>query len=526
MTHRPERPARRSSQTRRWLLPAVIGCMAVVVACGAVATAAVWTAPALAILAPRVATNDTTPRITMRAEHVTPGAANAIQVWADGERIRASDIATRTNHVTMTLASLSEGRHRIRVRTGAIGLLQRHVDATWTITVDTAPPNIRVPHPKGSADGPATSDVKSTRFTVRTEPHATVRVTSGQFVTTGEADERGRARMLARLREGRQTVLVAAADVAGNTRYRRVPVLVDSLPPVARFQVPAVLRISEWSGTANASDASDISVVFSIDGEASDTVSAAQAGRMTWTLMNDGPLAEGVHIMRFMARDGFNHATTITRRTLVDSTEQLGDNAVGRGARGADVHQLHLALIDKGVFRKREGAAAREWRTQKFGAATATAVRSFQVSKGLAPDGVAGDETMAALTMHIEINRASHSLTLFRLDRVEKTYSVAVGSSQYPTPSGEFHIQDKQLNPTWTPPPDSPWAKGLKKIAPGPNNPLGTRWMALGGSVGIHGTNNPASIGYSVSHGCIRMAIPDVEDLFDRVEVGTPVRIV
>jgi lipoprotein-anchoring transpeptidase ErfK/SrfK len=83
-----------------------------------------------------------------------------------------------------------------------------------------------------------------------------------------------------------------------------------------------------------------------------------------------------------------------------------------------------------------------------------------------------------------------------------------------------------QRNPWWRPP-DSPWAKGLKPIPPGPGNPLGTRWMGLDAAgVGMHGTPDAASIGYSASHGCIRMRIPDAEWLFGHVQIGTPVFIV
>jgi lipoprotein-anchoring transpeptidase ErfK/SrfK len=82
-----------------------------------------------------------------------------------------------------------------------------------------------------------------------------------------------------------------------------------------------------------------------------------------------------------------------------------------------------------------------------------------------------------------------------------------------------------QKDPIWTPP-DSVWAKGEKVIPAGPDNPLGTRWMGIHDTVGIHGTNNPASIGYSQSHGCIRMRIPDVEELFDMVSIGTTVTVV
>ena len=76
-------------------------------------------------------------------------------------------------------------------------------------------------------------------------------------------------------------------------------------------------------------------------------------------------------------------------------------------------------------------------------------------------------------------------------------------------------------------PPNSEWAKGLKPVPPGPGNPLGTRWMGISApGVGMHGTPDAASIGYSASHGCIRMHIPDAEWLFNHVTVGTPVFIV
>jgi len=83
----------------------------------------------------------------------------------------------------------------------------------------------------------------------------------------------------------------------------------------------------------------------------------------------------------------------------------------------------------------------------------------------------------------------------------------------------------KQRNPWWRPP-DSDWAKDAKPIPPGPGNPLGTRWMGLdAAAVGIHGTPDAASIGYSASHGCIRMRVPEAEWLFEQVEIGTPVVI-
>jgi hypothetical protein len=126
----------------------------------------------------------------------------------------------------------------------------------------------------------------------------------------------------------------------------------------------------------------------------------------------------------------------------------------------------------------------------------------------------------------IVIHRGSNSLQLFNGETPVRSFRVATGRSQYPTPTGSFRIVDMQTNPWWRPP-DSDWAKGLKPIPPGPGNPLGTRWMGLTApGVGIHGTPDAASIGYSASHGCIRMLISDATWLFDHVSIGTPVLIV
>ncbi len=126
----------------------------------------------------------------------------------------------------------------------------------------------------------------------------------------------------------------------------------------------------------------------------------------------------------------------------------------------------------------------------------------------------------------IVIRRGSNQLHLYDGMRSWRTFPVATGQSVYPTPLGRFKIVVKWRNPWWYPP-STPWAKGKKAIPPGPGNPLGTRWMGLSApGVGIHGTPNDSSIGYSVSHGCIRMHIPDAEWLFTHVGIGTPVFIV
>lgn len=131
----------------------------------------------------------------------------------------------------------------------------------------------------------------------------------------------------------------------------------------------------------------------------------------------------------------------------------------------------------------------------------------------------------------VVIHRGSKRLVLYRGMtesgmRVRRVLGVATGMAAYPTPLGSFRIATMQRNPWWYPP-NTSWAAGASPVPPGPGNPLGTRWMGLSiGGIGMHGTPDAASIGYSASHGCIRMRIGDAEWLFERVRVGTPVFIV
>ncbi len=118
----------------------------------------------------------------------------------------------------------------------------------------------------------------------------------------------------------------------------------------------------------------------------------------------------------------------------------------------------------------------------------------------------------------IVISIPDHKLVLFNGGHILKIYDVAVGKSSTPSPEGEFTIINHVKNPTWYGP--------KMVVPPGKNNPLGTRWMGLSlKGYGIHGTNVPSSVGKAASHGCFRMRQADLEDLFDRVEVGVTVEL-
>lgn len=132
-----------------------------------------------------------------------------------------------------------------------------------------------------------------------------------------------------------------------------------------------------------------------------------------------------------------------------------------------------------------------------------------------------------AYPTYITIDRSTYALRLFKNLKLSKTYTVAVGQVGLETPAGLYYIQDKQVNPSWHVP-NSSWAGDLAgtTVPPGPGNPIQARWMGIYNGAGIHGTTETGSLGSAASHGCVRMAIPDVIDLYDRVSTGTPVYII
>lgn len=130
----------------------------------------------------------------------------------------------------------------------------------------------------------------------------------------------------------------------------------------------------------------------------------------------------------------------------------------------------------------------------------------------------------AAAEYHVVINIPAFKLWLYQNGIPIKSYPISIGTELNPSVVGETRIINKVANPTYYPP--NAAARGLTPIPPGPDNPVGTRWLGLGfAGYGIHGTNNENSIGSAASSGCIRMYNADVEELSEMVEVGTVVKI-
>lgn len=174
------------------------------------------------------------------------------------------------------------------------------------------------------------------------------------------------------------------------------------------------------------------------------------------------------------------------------------------------------------------------------------AVLKFQSDNNILADGVAGKEFTAVMkerlqlgkkyvykdhiesppsTQHwIAVNKSKRTLTLYWNKTAIKKYPVALGKANFVTPAGKFKIKVKVVDPAWS-------GAGFAKPVKGGDkkNPLGYRWLGLNIGkkdwYGIHGNNNPYSIGRNVSRGCVRMLNPDVEELYTYVKKGTPVWI-
>jgi lipoprotein-anchoring transpeptidase ErfK/SrfK len=236
--------------------------------------------------------------------------------------------------------------------------------------------------------------------------------------------------------------------------------------------------------------------------------------------------------MRVVVREGVGRALLAQPGTAVPLVPRLDAAEVLRFVRALDKRVSYPAIDAEFVGLK---GFKPQFKKERVGVKVLRALTAKRIVRGLQAAGqmrilVAARQlqpkrTVAHFGPVVVIRRGVNELRYYEGARLVRKFGVATGQSVYPTPTGLFSVVDMQLNPWWLPP-DSPWAEGLDPVPPGPGNPLGTRWMGLSApGVGIHGTPDDASIGYSASHGCIRMHISDAEWLFHHVQIGTPVLI-
>jgi len=198
---------------------------------------------------------------------------------------------------------------------------------------------------------------------------------------------------------------------------------------------------------------------------------------------------------------------------------------VDRGARDADIDwrdgKLERTPAQRGVLTRRGALMEAVLGHMSSPAAPAVDVPVKVIER---PDRTLADLAGRYPTV-IAIDRDAKRLRLYEDLKLKRKYRIAVGQAGYETKAGRYEIEEKQVDPVWHVP-NSEWAGELagQTIPPGdPRNALKARWMGFYSGQGIHGTDDIASLGETASHGCIRMSIKDVKELYDEVKEGTPV---
>jgi lipoprotein-anchoring transpeptidase ErfK/SrfK len=432
-----------------------------------------------------------------------------VTVMLDGTDV-TGDATRDGDKLTISTSELADGAHVVAFSAVSSNVFRHDVHEDWRFTVDTSVPELVLAG--DLEEGRINTDPAT--FSGETEPHATVTVVSGTIKASGEADAVGKYSVSADLPDGASTVVITTADRAGNTRAKRLKVYVDAQPPVLKMtQLDKKLDKPRFTVRVKATDQLGVPAVkFVLDGEEREL--NGPASKAKYAAKN---LAQGKHTIVVTVEDKGGSVVTSKQSFIVDSTEHFGSATLWPGARGKDIKELQAKLVNAGVYSGKKSGY--------YDDATEKAVRKLQAKYGLEVDGIVGGNVLNALSGQIVVDLGDLKLYLYRDGGLIKSYSVATGQSAYPTPTGSYVVTSMQMNPTWYPP-NSDWAKDAKPIPPGIDNPLGTRWIGTSApGVGIHGTPDDASIGSYASHGCVRMHIWEVEQLYQYVVIGMPVII-
>lgn len=441
---------------------------------------------------------------------------DAVHLLVDGEPVPSEQVSLFPRGVRARV-ELRDGRHWVRVKAVSSGPFSREVGRTWEFRVDTVEPVAEVPAPRS----PRSFAYRAAPLRIRFRESVTPRLKiDGEVFPLEQRD--GVWEAIPRLEEGLHRLSVVATDAAGNIGRESWEMWADYTPPRGGW---AEDTAGTWfsAGKEVFFSATDnfpgmLEARVWVDEELLEVRERAGDGEGRFFSVHPRDLAEGLHTLRMEILDRGGHTLVDECSFLVDTEATFGERPMVPGAEGGDVVGLQRALAWRGY--------GPEEYSRVFDTATEQAVLDFKRDQGLEAGPVVDEATLGILRGSIRIDISERQLHLLDGEEVRKTYPVAVGQPRYPTPRGEYEVVNKAKNPTWSPPP-SPWAEGMEPVPPGPENPLGTRWIGLSARhVGIHGTYSGWSVGTAASHGCIRMHIGDVEELFELVFVGTPVEIV
>jgi lipoprotein-anchoring transpeptidase ErfK/SrfK len=262
--------------------------------------------------------------------------------------------------------------------------------------------------------------------------------------------------------------------------------------------------------------AQDAGLRTDVGGMVNEALEASRKGNIISRVARD--VTGGEEDTRVPARVSYSKAAA---RRLVDRVRK----GVNRPAQDAKVNFPSLTPVSEkdGVAVKAEELERKVERALL----TPSGTRHIEAPTAVTEPKITREQLASRYPAIVIVDRGAFQLRLYRNLKLAKSYKIAVGQAGLETPAGLYHIQNKAVNAAWSVP-NSPWAGSLAgQVIPGgaPNNPLKARWMGIFDGAGIHGTDQIGSLGTAASHGCVRMAIPDVIELYDKVEVKTPVYI-
>jgi lipoprotein-anchoring transpeptidase ErfK/SrfK len=317
-------------------------------------------------------------------------------------------------------------------------------------------------------------------------------------------DDAGRAHTVAR------GVTVAGIDVGGLPAERARARLRQALVP--RLERPLTLT---WRGHRFAVDPRRAGLEVGVDRMVADAVAASRRGSLLGRFARD---ARGRGLPLAIPLRAAYSADSIDR--FVERVARTVDRPARSARVAADAIAIRIVPSRLGVAVERD-ALARELRRRLVDPA---APRTFAIPTRTLRPPVTTKQLPRKYPAFILVSRSTYRLRLYRGLKLAKMYPIAVGRAGLETPSGLYRIYDKQVNPSWHVP-QSAWAGDLagRVIPPGPADPIKARWMGFYNGAGIHGTSDVGSLGSAASHGCIRMSIPDVEELYALVPYGTPI---
>ncbi len=306
-------------------------------------------------------------------------------------------------------------------------------------------------------------------------------------------------------------VTVAGVDVGGmSTDEARALVRRELQEPLER---PISVVRGKERFTLSAEDAG---VKADVGGMVDEAIQASREGSIFSRVARD--ITGGEEDAQVSARVSYSTAAV---EQLVERIE----GKLNRPARDAEVDFPSLEKVKEQKGRRVKAAALEQRIAQ---ALTVPGVeRQVRAPVRIIKPKVTQEQLADKYPVLLIADRYNFRLRLYKQLQLQKEYTVAVGAVGFDTPAGMYAIQNKAVDPAWHVP-ESDWAGDLAgTIVPGgvPENPLKARWMGIYDGAGIHGTDQTYSLGTAASHGCIRMAIPDVIELYDQVPVGAPIYI-